>query len=153
MRLEAQRVAQLAVRRERYGGKLGLCDTNDLVDVSGFDREWHVDGTSGHRSWRSRRVFGLSPGRTRPGRSERARTGTSEPSDSELVTAPAARTVSSTGSADPQEAVVSGVRVSAPSASGKRCRSRARDGALSGPFGFDRDDSDAPQLVLVPPEQ
>lgn len=38
------------------GGKLRLCDGIDLALESSFDRVWHVDGTNGHRSWRSRRI-------------------------------------------------------------------------------------------------
>ncbi|GAA4522697.1 hypothetical protein GCM10023160_11560 [Brachybacterium paraconglomeratum] len=48
--------AQVPVQTEPSGGKLGMCDGSDLVGESGFDREWHADGTSGHRSWRSRRI-------------------------------------------------------------------------------------------------
>ena len=44
------------VRMEPPGGKLGMCDGSDLVGERGFDREWHVDGTSGHWSWRIRRI-------------------------------------------------------------------------------------------------
>lgn len=49
------------------------CATTALEPVTvSFDREWHIDGTSGHWSWRSRRILRLSSGRTRTGRSERS---------------------------------------------------------------------------------
>ena len=59
--------AQVAVRIRLPGGELGMCDGIDLVGESGFDREWHVDGTSGHRSWRGCRISASHQGGRRLG--------------------------------------------------------------------------------------